>query len=82
MQGEALDKTMRRARQHAAVLWLAGLGLLAVGAYQLLGNPGLLVAFGFFGITQGVAQEIRSAIYPVGLVAIESLAATKVGAHE
>jgi hypothetical protein len=73
MNGEALIKNMRRARQHAAFIWMAGVGLLAVGGYQLLGNPGLLIAFGLWALAHAIAQEIRSAIYPIGLVAIDTL---------
>jgi hypothetical protein len=79
MQGEAILAKMSSAKLHAAVLWIAVLGLLAVGAYQILGNAGLFIAFGFFGIAQAVAQEIRSAIYPVGLAAIESISVLKEG---
>ena len=73
MQGEAILAKMGNAKRYAAVLWIAGLVLLAVGAYQILGNSGLLVAFGLFGIAQAIAQEIRSAIYPIGVVALDTL---------
>jgi hypothetical protein len=73
MQGEAILAKMNSAKLYAAALWAASLALLAVGAYQILGNAGLLIAFGSFGIAQAVAQEIRSAIYPIGLVALDTL---------
>jgi hypothetical protein len=73
MNEEFLLKNMRNSKLHAVILWLAGLGCLATGLYQLWGNSGLLIAFGIFGLTQGIAQENRSALYPIGLAALEKL---------
>ncbi len=70
---EEVLRNMRNSKIHAAVLWLIGTVFLAVGLYQLWGNPGLLITIGIFGLTQGIAQETRSALYPIGLVAIDKL---------
>jgi hypothetical protein len=82
MSQDDLAKNIRRAKLHATVSWLVGLGLLAVGAYQIIGNPGLLIAFGIFGLTRGIANEINAVLYPVGVSTIQSLASTKGLAHE
>lgn len=73
MPTEKFIRAMHYSRVDAAISWLGGTVLLIIGTYQLLGTPGLFVGIGSAVLARAIAQENRSALYPIGLVAIDQL---------
>ena len=55
------------------ISWIASLILLTAGGYRFAEWSGASIGIGVVLLAFAVAQEIRAAIYPIGMAAIEEL---------
>jgi hypothetical protein len=55
------------------IAWLVALCSLLWGSYELGKLPGLFVGLGIYALAIAVSQEIRAAIFPIGMAAIDEL---------
>jgi hypothetical protein len=53
--------------------WLIGFCSIVFGSFLLADVAGALIGFGAFCVAVALSQEIRAAIHPIGLAAIETL---------
>jgi hypothetical protein len=55
------------------IAWLVALCSLLWGSYDLAKLPGLFVGLGIYALAIAVSQEIRAAVFPIGMAAIDEL---------
>jgi hypothetical protein len=70
---EIFNRGMNAYNYRRWIAWLVALGSLLWGSYQLGNVPGLCIAFGIYALAIAVSQEIRAAVFPVGMAAIDEL---------
>jgi hypothetical protein len=55
------------------IAWLVALCSLLWGSYELGKIPGFFVGLGIYALAIAVSQEIRAAVFPIGMAAIDEL---------
>jgi len=53
------------------IAWLIALCSLLWGSYQVGNVPGLCIGIGIYSLAIAVSQEIRAAVFPIGMTAVE-----------
>jgi hypothetical protein len=72
-QSEIFERAIVTYNYRRWIAWLVALGSLLWGSYNLGNVPGLFIGFGIYALAIAVSQEIRAAVFPVGMAAIEEL---------
>jgi hypothetical protein len=72
-QSEIFERAIVTYNYRRWIAWLVALGSLLWGSYNLGNLPGLFIGFGIYALAIAVSQEIRAAVFPVGMAAIEEL---------
>jgi hypothetical protein len=71
--GEIFEQAIVTYNYRRWIAWLVALGSLLWGSYNLGNIPGLFVGLGIYALAIAVSQEIRAAVFPVGMAAIDEL---------
>jgi hypothetical protein len=70
---EIFHRAMDAYNHRRWIAWLVALCSLLWGSYELGSIPGLFVGLGIYALAIAVSQEIRAAIFPIGMAAIDEL---------
>lgn len=70
---EIFSRAMDAYNYRRWIAWLVALCSLLWGSYDLGNLPGLFVGLGIYALAIAVSQEIRAAIFPIGMAAIDEL---------
>ncbi len=68
-----LETVFDRSRYIRKMFSVVGFAALLAGAYLIAGLAGLLIAVGSCSVVAAATEEIKIQIYPIGLVALDSV---------